>query len=151
MPHFYHSKKRYACPDPQDLQRVERKRHLGNDVVVLVFLESDHTEPFDPLILSSHVNHVYIVVQKVAGVTPTQYQLAVVSKPGVSPAMPLLPEKPIFLNDSRFRAFLLTKRNSKFLTAVINCQKKAINSAEFKGAQMHTRRNLLQPILEGYK
>jgi hypothetical protein len=38
-----------------DLQRVERKRHLGNDVVNIVFHE-DYDNPFDPLWLSSHVN-----------------------------------------------------------------------------------------------
>lgn len=34
-----------------DLQRVERKRHIGNDVVTFVFKEGD--EPFNPPILTS--------------------------------------------------------------------------------------------------
>ena len=36
--------------------QVERKRHLGNDVVVIVFRESDCTEPFDPLKIKSQFN-----------------------------------------------------------------------------------------------
>ena len=40
-----------------DAQRVERKRHIGNDVVVLVFKEqANETDYFDPQILTSHFN-----------------------------------------------------------------------------------------------
>jgi hypothetical protein len=46
---------------PDDLQRVERKRHLGNDVVVIIFKEGPGA--FDPLCIKSHFNHVFIVVQ----------------------------------------------------------------------------------------
>lgn len=31
----------------EDVQRVERKRHLGNDVVNIIF--NDSNQPFDPL------------------------------------------------------------------------------------------------------
>jgi hypothetical protein len=44
-----------------DEQRVEKKRHLGNDVVVIIFKEGN--QKFDPLVLTSHFNHVFIVVQ----------------------------------------------------------------------------------------
>jgi len=37
-----------------DKQRVERKRHLGNDVVLLIFLEGN--QPLDPTIFKSHFN-----------------------------------------------------------------------------------------------
>ena len=46
-----------------DEQQVERKRHLGNDVVILVFKEGD--QKFDPSSFYSEFNHVFIVVQKV--------------------------------------------------------------------------------------
>jgi len=36
----------------QDVQRVERKRHIGNDVVTFVYLE-EGAEPFVPPILTS--------------------------------------------------------------------------------------------------
>lgn len=45
-----------------DKQRVERKRHLGNDIVVIIFKEGN--QPFDPLCLTTHFNHVFCVVQK---------------------------------------------------------------------------------------
>jgi hypothetical protein len=37
-----------------DLQRVERKRHLGNDVVLVIFKEKNAT--FDPQCISSQFN-----------------------------------------------------------------------------------------------
>ena len=37
-----------------DEQRVERKRHLGNDVILLIFKEGK--TPFNPLWIKSHFN-----------------------------------------------------------------------------------------------
>ncbi len=42
---------------PDDNQRVERKRHIGNDVVVLIFKEGN--TPFDPLAIKSQFNRMY--------------------------------------------------------------------------------------------
>lgn len=44
-----------------DEQHVEKKRHIGNDVVVIVFQEGD--TPFDPESIKSVFNHVFIVVR----------------------------------------------------------------------------------------
>ena len=41
----------------QDEQRVERKRHLGNDVVLLIF--KDGNSPFYPSCLHSHFNRIF--------------------------------------------------------------------------------------------
>jgi len=45
-----------------DEQQIERKRHIGNDVVVIIFKEGD--SPFNPVSISSHFNHVFIVIKK---------------------------------------------------------------------------------------
>eukprot|EP01119_Soliformovum_irregulare_P000063 TRINITY_DN10051_c0_g2_i4.p1 TRINITY_DN10051_c0_g2~~TRINITY_DN10051_c0_g2_i4.p1 ORF type:complete len:841 (+),score=234.21 TRINITY_DN10051_c0_g2_i4:46-2568(+) len=45
---------------PDDLQRVERKRHLGNDIVCIIFNDGD--QPFDPLCLTTHFTNVFIVI-----------------------------------------------------------------------------------------
>ena len=39
---------------PGDQQQVERKRHLGNDIVVILFKEGN--TPFDPLVIRSQFN-----------------------------------------------------------------------------------------------
>jgi hypothetical protein len=50
---------------PKDTQCVERKRHIGNDVVVLIFQDrtlnaqggvDSERKPFDPLLLRSQFN-----------------------------------------------------------------------------------------------
>lgn len=46
--------------DPQQLQR---KRHIGNDIVAIVFQETN--TPFSPDMIASHFLHSYIVVQVV--------------------------------------------------------------------------------------
>lgn len=45
----------------KDTQHLERKRHIGNDIVVIVF-QDDYTVPFQVSSLTSHQNHVLVVV-----------------------------------------------------------------------------------------
>eukprot|EP01103_Thecamoeba_quadrilineata_P016718 TRINITY_DN5669_c0_g1_i1.p1 TRINITY_DN5669_c0_g1~~TRINITY_DN5669_c0_g1_i1.p1 ORF type:complete len:839 (-),score=182.09 TRINITY_DN5669_c0_g1_i1:113-2629(-) len=45
-----------------DAQQLERKRHLGNDIVVIVFL--DGNQPWSPQTFCSHFNHIFCVVRK---------------------------------------------------------------------------------------
>ena len=46
----------------RDAQRVERKRHIGNDVVVLVFKDrKDETDYFNPDSLTSHFNSIQLL------------------------------------------------------------------------------------------
>lgn len=48
----------YERHDPQKLQR---KRHIGNDIVCVVFLEADNTA-FSPACIKSHFLHTFILV-----------------------------------------------------------------------------------------
>lgn len=50
----------YEKHDPQKLQR---KRHIGNDIVCVVFLEADNTA-FSPSCIKSHFLHTFILVTK---------------------------------------------------------------------------------------
>jgi len=51
---------------PADEQKVERKRHIGNDVVTIVFKEQATQEDrFDPSILTSHFIHCVFVVSPI--------------------------------------------------------------------------------------
>ena len=43
-----------------------RKRHIGNDIVVIIFLDSDKEEALDPSIFVSDFNHVFCVVRKMS-------------------------------------------------------------------------------------
>jgi hypothetical protein len=87
---------------------VERKRHIGNDVVILVYKEGD--TPFDPLRMASQFNHVFIVVQpegKRRG--NTTYRVAIANKPGVEPYGPFLGSGVVFERNNEFREWILTK------------------------------------------
>lgn len=45
-----------------DSQQLERKRHIGNDIVAVVFQEEN--TPFAPDMIASNFLHAFIVVQK---------------------------------------------------------------------------------------
>eukprot|EP01103_Thecamoeba_quadrilineata_P002066 TRINITY_DN1196_c0_g1_i2.p1 TRINITY_DN1196_c0_g1~~TRINITY_DN1196_c0_g1_i2.p1 ORF type:complete len:392 (-),score=47.94 TRINITY_DN1196_c0_g1_i2:24-1199(-) len=95
---------------PNNPQQLERKRHIGNDVVVIVF--QDGPTHFTPTTITSKFNHVYIVVQydkEASSCGTPHYRLGVASKRGVVPHRPILPANPVFPHSPEFREFLLTK------------------------------------------
>ena len=103
-----------------DEQKVERKRHIGNDVVVVVFKEqSGPDDRFDPRILTSHFNHcffVFSVAERDANGKATHYKLTVANKPDVAPYQPYLYGDSVFeINDS-FHRFVLIKRKKIHIT-----------------------------------
>ncbi|KAF2363067.1 BTB/Kelch-associated [Trinorchestia longiramus] len=65
----------YEKHDPQKLQR---KRHLGNDIVCVVFLEADNTH-FSPACIKSHFLHTFIIVRTSPRIKfkPTRYETTV--------------------------------------------------------------------------
>ncbi|KAH9368141.1 hypothetical protein HPB48_018826 [Haemaphysalis longicornis] len=48
--------------EEHDPQKLQKKRHIGNDIVCVVFLEADNTL-FSPACIKSHFLHVFIVVR----------------------------------------------------------------------------------------
>lgn len=108
-----------------DEQQIDRKRHLGNDIVIIVFKEG--TQKFDPTVIKSQFNrkcHVlytgqnecspfiaelFFVVQKEQRYDGVYYRLQIVNKAGVPPYPPYLPDPPVFIKGDEFRNFLLTK------------------------------------------
>jgi RAP1 GTPase activating protein 1 len=44
-------------------QQIERKRHIGNDRVVIIF--QDENTPFSPHMITSKVTHVYLIIQPI--------------------------------------------------------------------------------------
>ncbi len=94
-----------------DDQCLDKKRHLGNDVVVIVFCDSENVR-FDPLEMHSQFNHVFVVVVP-AGVSPTSgkrlFRIAVIRKPGVPPIEPKLKYPGIYEEGDNFREIFLTK------------------------------------------
>ena len=122
----------------EDVQKLERKRHLGNDIVIVIFKEGNI--PFDPTSLHTQFNHVFIVVEEIDG---DCYRVEVVTKPDVPRFPPVLPRPPIFQNDDKFRQFLLTK--------IINGEKTAVLKAkDFRVKMKNTRKVYLDKMVEDY-
>ncbi|KAI5646200.1 rap/ran-GAP domain-containing protein [Phthorimaea operculella] len=51
-----------------DAQKLQRKRHIGNDIVCVVFLEADNTA-FSPACIKSHFLHTFILGSNRKGIT----------------------------------------------------------------------------------
>eukprot|EP01087_Luapelamoeba_hula_P022617 TRINITY_DN815_c0_g1_i3.p1 TRINITY_DN815_c0_g1~~TRINITY_DN815_c0_g1_i3.p1 ORF type:complete len:805 (-),score=121.04 TRINITY_DN815_c0_g1_i3:103-2517(-) len=131
-------------PITPDIQQVARKRHLGNDIVVIIFKDgTDGNDSFTPEGFKSHFNHIFAVVQPVPGSVPTSYKLAIMYKPGVKPNKPFLPYPAIFKKDESFRTLLLTK--------LINAEISSMSSPEFLTSMRRTRKEILTNIVQKYK
>ena len=104
------------------LLQLQRKRHIGNDIVCVVFLEADRTN-FSPACIKSHFLHTFIVVRcgarssssSAAGGrtrSPTRYEVSVVTRDEVGAYKPYLWEQSVFTKGPMFREWILTKVGS---------------------------------------
>ena len=59
--------------------QLQRKRHIGNDIVCVVFLEAGDTN-FSPACIKSHFLHTFIVVRSVVQVTLLNILLSIIHK-----------------------------------------------------------------------
>ena len=48
--------------DQNVLFQLLRKRHIGNDIVTIVFQEAG-SEPFNPVHIRSHFQHIFVIVR----------------------------------------------------------------------------------------
>ncbi|TNN02735.1 hypothetical protein fugu_010222 [Takifugu bimaculatus] len=122
--------------DPQQLQR---KRHIGNDIVALVYQEGN--TPFLSDVIKSHFLHCFLVVRRIQsteGMDKRVYQVSVTAREDVPPFGPALPDPPIFTERSLLREFLLTK----LINAEISCYK----AQQFSRLELRTRSSLLENL-----
>ncbi|XP_048374705.1 rap1 GTPase-activating protein 2 isoform X2 [Sphaerodactylus townsendi] len=120
-----------------DMQQLQRKRHIGNDIVAIIFQEEN--TPFVPDMIASNFLHAYIVVQVENSETDsTSYKVAVTAREDVPSFGPSLPSPPVFQKDSEFREFLLTK--------LINAENACCKSDKFAKLEDRTRAALLDNL-----
>ncbi|XP_049857059.1 rap1 GTPase-activating protein 1 [Schistocerca gregaria] len=126
----------YTETDPQQLQR---KRHIGNDIVAIVFQESN--TPFSPDMIASHFLHAYIVVQVLDPNSPnTRYKVSVTARDDVPFFGPTLPSPAVFKKGPEFKEFLLTK--------LINAENACYKAEKFAKLELRTRSSLLQALTD---
>ncbi|KJE97824.1 hypothetical protein CAOG_007918 [Capsaspora owczarzaki ATCC 30864] len=135
-----------------DKQQLERKRHIGNDIATIVFV--DGTTPFSPKAISSHFLHVFAVVQPevvvadvedlldAEGGMTTQYRVHVVSSDKVPKFGPPVPNPPVFRSGPAMREFLLAK--------LINGETSTYVSDSFQARSVRTLTTILKYIHEKY-
>ena len=76
-----------------DTQQLQRKRHIGINIVSLVFQEG--SAPFSPDMVTSHFLHAYIVVQPEPG-DADKYRVSVTARSDVPYFGPSLPSPLVF-------------------------------------------------------
>ncbi|KAF9312993.1 Rap1 GTPase-activating protein 2 [Podila horticola] len=91
-----------------DPQQIQRKRHIGNDIVCIVFVDGD--QPFVPNAIKSQFLHIFAVVHPISLPDGTRgYSVTIACDEQVPEFGPPLPDPPIFRNSTELRAFLLCK------------------------------------------
>ncbi|XP_041439613.1 rap1 GTPase-activating protein 2 isoform X2 [Xenopus laevis] len=120
-----------------DTQQLQRKRHIGNDIVAIIFQEEN--TPFVPDMIASNFLHAYIVVQVENPETDiTTYKVSVTAREDVPSFGPPLPNPSVFQKNSEFREFLLTK--------LINGEHACCKSDKFAKLEDRTRAALLDNL-----
>uniref|UniRef100_A0A8R1DFA1 Rap-GAP domain-containing protein n=2 Tax=Caenorhabditis japonica TaxID=281687 RepID=A0A8R1DFA1_CAEJA len=120
-----------------DAQQLQRKRHVGNDIVAIIFQEAN--TPFAPDMIASNFLHAYIVVQPIDALTDrVRYRVSVAARDDVPFFGPTLPTPSIFKRGQDFRNFLLTK--------LINAENAAYKSSKFAKLAERTRASLLDGL-----
>ncbi|XP_072100815.1 rap1 GTPase-activating protein 1 isoform X10 [Mobula birostris] len=122
-----------------DAQQLQRKRHIGNDIVAIVF--QDANTPFVPDMIASNFLHAYIVVQVQYPCTDnTLYKVSVTARDDVPFFGPTLPDPAIFKKGADFQDFLLTK--------LINAEYACYKAEKFAKLEERTRTALLETLYE---
>uniref|UniRef100_A0A8C7MQW7 Signal-induced proliferation-associated 1 like 1 n=1 Tax=Oncorhynchus kisutch TaxID=8019 RepID=A0A8C7MQW7_ONCKI len=125
---------------PNNKQQLLRKRHIGNDIVTIVFQEPG-AQPFTPKNIRSHFQHVFVVVRAHQPCSDnTSYSVAVTRSRDVPSFGPPIPEDVSFPKSSVFRDFLLAK--------IINAENAAHKSHKFRAMATRTRQEYLRDLAE---
>ncbi|XP_035390064.1 rap1 GTPase-activating protein 2a isoform X2 [Electrophorus electricus] len=120
-----------------DVQQLQRKRHIGNDIVAVVF--QDEPTPFVPDMIASNFLHAYVLVQVENPCTEhTTYKVSVTAREDVPMFGPPLPNPAMFKKGPKFREFLLTK--------LINAENACYKSDKFAKLEGRTRAALLDNL-----
>uniref|UniRef100_A0A3B4YW84 Rap1 GTPase-activating protein 1-like n=1 Tax=Stegastes partitus TaxID=144197 RepID=A0A3B4YW84_9TELE len=122
-----------------DSQQLQRKRHIGNDIVAIVFQEEN--TPFVPDMIQSNFLHAYVVVQVENACTDNvTYKVSVTARDDVPFFGPALPDPAIFKKGPDFHEFLFTK--------LINAEYACYKAEKFAKLEERTRSALLETLYE---
>ncbi|XP_078475206.1 GTPase-activating Rap/Ran-GAP domain-like protein 3 [Lampetra planeri] len=122
-------------------QQVERKRHIGNDIVTIVFQEGEEScVSFKPSMIRSHFTHIFALVR--FNRATDSYRLRIFSEESVPLFGPPLPTPPVFTDHHEFRDFLLVK--------LINGEKATLETPTFAQKRQRTLDMLIRSMYQDY-
>ncbi|RIB15658.1 hypothetical protein C2G38_2017934 [Gigaspora rosea] len=137
---MYHVSTMLPFEDKNRLQ-ITRKRHLGNDIVCIVF--QDVPRPFSPFAIRSQFLHVYVIVSPVnLNNGQEAYRVEILCKEGVPSFGPALPEPPIFYDPISLKKFLVA--------TVINGQNAAWKTLKLNEPFLRARNGRVCDITKRY-
>nr|XP_031533426.1 GTPase-activating Rap/Ran-GAP domain-like protein 3 isoform X2 [Vicugna pacos] len=123
----------------ENKQQVERKRHIGNDIVTIVFQEGEEPSPaFKPSMIRSHFTHIFALVRY--DQQNDNYRLKIFSEESVPLFGPPLPSPPVFTDHQEFRDFLLVK--------LINGEKATLETPTFAQKRRRTLDMLIRSLYQ---
>ncbi|XP_023557446.1 GTPase-activating Rap/Ran-GAP domain-like protein 3 isoform X4 [Octodon degus] len=123
----------------ENKQQVERKRHIGNDIVTIVFQEGEESSPaFKPSMIRSHFTHIFALVRY--DQQNDNYRLKIFSEESVPLFGPPLPSPPVFTDHQEFRDFLLVK--------LINGEKATLETPTFAQKRRRTLDMLIRSLYQ---
>jgi len=134
-------------PLGEGVQQIARKRHIGNDICVLVFLDGKDAT-FSAKTIRSQFIHNVITIRRLPSdsldqdVSRTRYHVSVASKEDVPLFGPPLPRPAIFEKDATFKDFLLAK--------MINAELAAYRTLYFSKRLRLGRRALLDELVKDF-
>ncbi|XP_015591647.1 signal-induced proliferation-associated 1-like protein 1 [Cephus cinctus] len=127
---------------PNNRQQLLRKRHIGNDIVTIVFQEPGAL-PFSPRRIRSQFQHVFVIVKATNPCSEnTQYSIAVSRSKEVPIFGPPVPPGATFPKGKAFADFILAK--------VINAENAAHRSEKFATMATRTRQEYLKDLTTNY-
>eukprot|EP00732_Lithocolla_globosa_P005487 Lithocolla_globosa_v1_NODE_5701_length_1199_cov_185.523601.p1 type:complete len:357 gc:universal NODE_5701_length_1199_cov_185.523601:68-1138(+) len=119
-------------------QQLERKRHIGNDILVIIFQDGDSTTPITLDTIDSRQNHVMCIIKPQGD----DYLINVGRKKGVPYFTPDLPIPAHMQKDTVSRDFLLHK--------LVNGERAAYKAPSFAPKIARTRAVLLKEVAQRF-
>lgn len=127
---------------PNNRQQLLRKRHIGNDIVTIVFQEPGAL-PFTPKNIRSQFQHVFVIVRAVNPCSEnTHYRVAVSRSKEVPVFGPPIRSNAWYQKGKHFADFLLAK--------IINAENAAHRSEKFATMATRTRQEYLKDLCTNY-
>ncbi|KAI8641978.1 hypothetical protein BD408DRAFT_190615 [Parasitella parasitica] len=121
-----------------DKQQVLRKKHIGNDIVCIIFLEGN--QPFDPTAIRSQFLHVFVIVRPEIVNDKQCWRVEILTKGNVPEFGPSIPSPPLFYDEEVLREFLTVK--------LINAENAALKSDKFFIPNSKARLGLLSTHIQ---